>query len=87
MSILTNVTGLLTSWRSGLISAALVALLLAGVWYGGKHEGRAEQKLVYADEKAAATLEGAKAHDKINRDVQKLSDPDLDADLAQWMRD
>jgi len=85
--LFTRLVGTLAGYRTYLIAAAVVLALITGAWYGGKWQGAQEQKVIQANEKAAATIKGVQTHDKVQREVKKLSDPDLDADLAKWMRD
>lgn len=59
--------------------AALILALTVFVWKQGYNSCEAKHQ--------TATIKEAKARDKLEAKVMRLSDPDLDARLNRWMRD
>lgn len=86
-SIIGNIHSKATGYSVYAICLAIITVLITGAWYEGKWRGRQEQRVLYAQERLEATNRGVQAHAKTQREVQKLSDPDIDADLTKWLRD
>lgn len=63
----------------------ILGIVFAGflTYVSGKDKGRTEQK----EQQHKEDLEAVKERIKVNADVQKTSDPDLDKRLSKWMRD
>jgi hypothetical protein len=73
--------------KRGLIILATVIGVLglgSGISY---YKGYQSAKRICKAETQAATLEGIKTHGKIEKEVMRLNDPDLDSRLSKWMRD
>jgi hypothetical protein len=73
------------SFKAYLYLGGFLALLAAagGIYYKGWSSC---QKMRDA-EQAQNELKGYKLYDRTEKEVLKLSDPDLDVRLARWMRD
>lgn len=72
--------GKLTGWAAAI--GAVIAVL-AAAYFKGRREGsqNAKQKQAEADAKAVKTAR------KVEDDVRKSSDADIDDKLSRWMRD
>lgn len=70
--------------KSPKVIAGLAAVLfLSFLLYGAYGRGKADCETAYIKRE----LQGLMLHDKIEDKVIRLSDPDLDRELARWMRD
>jgi len=87
MKILKTIATAFTSYKTYVIASAVFAVLLTGAYHSGKWKGSNEQKVIHAEEEAKAITKGVQTHDKVNREVKKLSDTSLDTNLDKWMRD
>lgn len=67
------------------IIVTVIALAAAG--FSIYNWGKADQKTICVTDQAAADHTGEVVHDKIEQDIIRLADPDLDKRLDKWMRD
>jgi hypothetical protein len=76
-------TWLLSKFSGWLSAAGALIAIVAGAFLYGRREGSqaAKQKQAEADAKAAKTAR------KVEDDVRKSSDPDIDQRLSKWLRD
>lgn len=75
------------SYRVYLFIAAGVAVALFGSYEAGRWKGKQEQKVIQAEAQTKAITKGVQSHGTKQKEVNRLSDPDLDSRLDQWMRD
>lgn len=63
----------------------ILGIVFAGflTYVSGKDKGKTEQK----EQQSKEDLEAAKERIKVNANVQKTNDPDLDERLSKWVRD
>jgi len=92
-----NLVSLLSGTRVYLIAGALAIAGATGAFYVGNSmgytEGRAESDVACAvaskraaEQAVADAMKGVAAREKRKQEINRLSDPELDARLDRWMR-
>lgn len=85
--IISYIKGFLASYKLYLIASVLVVVSLIGTYRAGKAVGAAEESGKYSAAQVVADKKGVNEGEKIQQDVIRLPDPDLDRRLNKWMRD
>ena len=73
---------LLTYWRIALITFAVFSVSVTSAYWIGQHIGKANERARIAEKINEQNIESERASDEVTKEVQKLTDVELDRELC-----